>query len=160
MKGFANAPYQLSVTALLMLLLAVTSRAQNSDPLVGTWNLNGTKDGTLITIAVMTFNAGGTTVEFDTAGTNSSASPGESIDLGVWKKMGSQTYSFKEENAIYDSSGNLSEQAVGVCRLSMAADQKSFKSGCILNFYSCSLAQCPGPLVAGPVVYEIAAKRF
>jgi hypothetical protein len=55
---------------------------------VGTWNLRGTQDGTVITIAVMTFNAGGTTVEFDTAGTNSSSSPGESIDLGVWKKTG------------------------------------------------------------------------
>ncbi|HTA22545.1 MAG TPA: hypothetical protein VK763_03350 [Terriglobales bacterium] len=160
MKGFANAVHRKSIAVLLLPLFIATGWAQNGDPLVGTWNLKGKQDGTVITIAVMTFNAEGTTVEFDTAGTNSSASPGESIDLGVWKKTGSQTYSFKEENAIYDSSGNLSEQAVGVCKLSMAADQKSFKGGCILNFYSCSLAQCPGPLVAGPVVYEIAAKRF
>ena len=90
MKGFANALYQLSITALLMPLLTVTSRAQNSDRLVGTWNLRGTQDGAVITIAVMTFNAGGTTVEFDTAGTNSSSSPGESIDLGVWKKTGAR----------------------------------------------------------------------
>ena len=127
---------------------------------MGTWNLRGTQDGAVITIAVMTFNAGGTTVEFDTAGTNSSSSPGESIDLGVWKKTGSQTYTFKEENTIYDSSGNLSELAVGACKLTLAPDQKSFKGGCSLNFYSCSLARCPGLLVAGPVVYEIAAKRF
>jgi hypothetical protein len=35
----------------------------------------------------------------------SSSSPRESIDLGVWKKTGSQTYSFKEKNITYDSSG-------------------------------------------------------
>src|SRR5580704_2807373 len=108
----------------------------------------------------MTFNAGGTTVEFDTAGTNSSSSPGESIDLGVWKKTGSQTYTFKEENTIYDSSGNLSELAVGACKLTRAPEQKSFRRDCSLNFYSCILARCSLVLVASPVVYVNAAKRF
>jgi hypothetical protein len=160
MKSFADALYRLPIALLLLPLLAATGWTQNPDPLVGTWNLRGTQNGTVITIAVMTFNAGGTTVEFDTGGTNSSASPGESIDLGVWKKTGNQTYSFKEENVIYDASGNLSQQAVGACKLTLATDKQSFKGGCELNFYGCSLTQCPGPLQDGPVFYNITAKRF
>jgi hypothetical protein len=159
MQDLSKVLYRLTV-AMLFLLLPLMGSAQNSDPLVGTWNLKGTQNGTTITIAVMTFNAGGTTVEFDTAGTNSSASPGESIDLGVWKNTGNRTYSFKEENAIYDSSGNLSQQAVGACRLTLATDQKSFTGRCELNFYGCSLTQCPGPLQDGPVFYNVNAKRF
>jgi hypothetical protein len=36
----------------------------------------------------------------------------------------------------------------------------TFTGNCSLNFYSCSLAQCPGPLQVGPVVYQISARRF
>jgi len=156
----SNALSRLTIFALVLPLVTMTGWAQSSDPLVGTWNLKGSQNETTITIAVMTFNVGGTTVEFDTAGTNSSASPGESIDLGVWKKTGNQTYGFKEENAIYDASGNLSQLAVGACNLTLATDHKSFKGSCSLNFYSCSLTQCPGSLVAGPVLYNIDARRF
>jgi hypothetical protein len=152
--------HRLSLAVVLLPLLVTMSLAQNPDPLVGTWNLKATQNGAVITIAVMTFNAGGTTVEFDTAGTNASASPGESIDLGVWTNTGNQTYNFKEENVVYDSSGNLSLLAVGACRLTLATDQNTFKGSCNLNFYSCSLAQCPGSLQDGPVQYDISARRF
>jgi hypothetical protein len=147
-------------TAVLFLLLPATSWAQVSDPIVGNWNLTGSQKGTPIVIAVMNFNLGGTTVEYDTGGTNSSASPGESIDLGVWQNTGGHTYHFKEQNYIYDSSGNLSELAVGVCNLTLATNEKTFLGNCDLNFYNCSLAKCPGSLVTGPFFYHIAAKRF
>lgn len=108
----------------------------------------------------MTFNAGGTTVEFDTSGTNSSASPGESIDLGVWSANGQGTYTFREQNYIYDSSGNLSLLAIGKCNVTLGTTQKSFKGSCSVNFYNCSLSQCPGSLVTGPTTYDISARRF
>jgi hypothetical protein len=158
MQSLGNALYRMTIAVLLLLPLA--SWAQSSDPLVGTWNLKGSQNGTTITIAVMTFNAGGTTIEFDTAGTNPSASPGESIDLGVWKKTGNQTYTFKEENATYDASGNLSALAVGGCNLTLATGLNSFTGDCKFNFYSCSLTECPGMLVGGPTFYQIIAKRF
>jgi hypothetical protein len=147
-------------TAALLLLLPVTSQAQSSDPIIGNWNLTGSQNRTTIVIAVMNFNLGGTTVEFDTSGTNSAASPGESIDLGVWKNTGSQTYAFKEQNFIYDSSGSLSELAVGACTLTLSTSKNAFLGTCNLNFYNCSLTQCPGSLVTGPIFYHIAAKRF
>jgi hypothetical protein len=147
-------------TAVLFLLLPLGSWAQSPDPLVGAWNLTGTQNGSPIIIAVMTFHAGGTTTEFDTSGTNSSASPGESIDLGVWSKTANRSYTFKEQNYIYDSTGNLSELAVGVCNLTLASGLNSFKGSCSVNFYNCSLTECPGSLVTGPVTYQISAKRF
>src|SRR5271165_1283352 len=111
MKSLTKALYGLHIP-LLLLLLPVTASAQGSDPVVGTWNVALSQIGMrTTTIAVMNFNSGGTTVEFDTSGTNSSAS--ESIDLGVWTNTGDRTYSVREENVIYDSSGNLSALAVG-----------------------------------------------
>src|ERR1700688_1349773 len=158
MKNSGKALCRLVTAALFLLPLACT--AQNSDPLVGSWNLTGSQNGTTIVIAVMNFHAGGTTTEFDTSGTNSSASPGESIDLGVWKKTGNRSYAFKEQNYIYDSSGNLSQLAVGVCNLTLATSLNTFSGNCTLNFYGCSLAQCPGSLENGPIGYQITAKRF
>lgn len=159
MRNFAKALCGITI-AVLFLLLPLGSWAQNSDPIVGAWNLTGTQNGAPIVIAVMTFHAGGTTTEFDTSGTNSSASPGESIDLGVWSKTANRSYTFKEQNYIYDSSGNLSELAVGTCNLSLAAGLNSFKGSCSLSFYNCSLSECPGSLVTGPITYQISAKRF
>ena len=93
----------------------IAALAQSQDPLIGTWNITGANSF----IAVMTFNQGGTTVEFDTAGTNSSASSGESIDLGKWVATAQPlNYTFNEENYIYDSSGNLSLIAIANCKLS------------------------------------------
>ncbi len=158
MKNSGKAVCRLASAALFLLPLACT--AQNSDPLVGSWNLTGSQNGTAIFIAVMNFHAGGTTTEFDTAGTNSSASPGESIVLGVWNKTGNRAYTFKEQNYIYDSSGNLNGLAVAGCNLRLASSLNTFSGSCSLNFYGCSLAQCPGSLEDGPVAFQISAKRF
>lgn len=144
--------------AVMLLLLPLAVYAQNSDPLVGTWNLTFSQNGTVHEIAVMTFNAGGTTVEYDTGGTNASAS--ESIDLGKWVKTGDATYRAKEENYIYDSTGNLSALAIAKCHLTLASSQNSFKGGCAANFYECSLTKCPGNLKHGPVTLEVKGKRF
>jgi hypothetical protein len=108
----------------------------------------------------MTFNSGGTLAEFDTAGTNSSASPGESIALGSWRNTGNRTYGFKEENVTYESSGNLSALAVATSNITLASTMNNFAGALILNFYSCNVAQCPGPLVAGPIVLLASGVRF
>jgi len=88
-----------AVVCALFLFLQGAAFAQPPEPIVGTWNLTGANaDGSNPSIAVMTFNLGGTTVEFDTAGTNSSASPRESIVSGKWSKAGDLSYKFKEQN--------------------------------------------------------------
>lgn len=141
-----------------MVFLPGAASAQVQDPLIGTWNVSG-GSGSSAFIAVMTFNAGGTTVEFDTSGTNSSGSPGESISLGTWSNTGNSTYTFKEQNYIYDASGNLSLLAVANCTLTLAPNQKSYKDNCTVNFFNCSVTSCPGTLVAtssGPAT----GKRF
>jgi hypothetical protein len=157
-KHLIRALYGLAV---LLLLLPVTAPAQSTDPLVGTWNLVFSKAGKPPSfIAAMTFHSGGTSTEFDTNGTNSSASPGESIALGVWSQTADRIYSFKEENVTYDSSGKLGGLAVGVANLTLGEDMNTFTGAITLNFYDCSVAQCPGPLEAGPIVFQISAVRF
>jgi hypothetical protein len=131
----------------LMAFSPIVASAQAQDPLVGAWNIKG-GSGPSAFIAVMTFNAGGTTVEYDTQGTNSSASPGESISLGKWTNVSGPNYTFKEENYIYDSSGNLSLLNVTSCTLKLASNQNSFSDNCTDNFYECSVESCPGTLVA------------
>lgn len=160
MQNLSKARYGLAVAALLLLLPAAAS-AQSLDPIIGTWNLAFSREGMPTAfIAVMTFHYGGTTVEFDTNGTNSSASPGESIALGVWSSEGGRNYSFREENVIYDSSGNLSSLAIGQGELMFGPRLTNLHGTITLNFYSCSLAQCPGPLIAGPSVFQVSATRF
>jgi hypothetical protein len=159
MQNLTNVLCRLTIAALL-LLVPITGWAQSSDPLVGTWNLTGSQNGTTIVIAVQTFHAGGTTTEFDTSGANSAGSPGESIDLGTWKNTGNRTYTFKEQNYIYDSSGSLSLLAVGSCKLTLGTSLNTFSGSCSTGFYACSLTQCPGSLVTGPVTYQMRANRF
>jgi hypothetical protein len=126
------------------------------DPLIGTWNFHGANlDGSNPFIAVMTFNAGGTTVEFDTAGTNSSASPGESIVLGKWSQTAVAKYTFKEQNYVYDKLGSLSLIAIAGCKLDLASNMKHLSGPCTLSFYQCSVKQCPGSLVAGPIAFHL-----
>jgi hypothetical protein len=135
--------------------------ALGQDPLIGTWNLHGANlDGSSPFIAVMTFNAGGTTVEFDTAGTNSSASPGESIVLGKWSQTAVAKYTFKEQNYVYDQSGSLTLIAIAGCKLDLASNMKHVRGPCTLSFYQCSVKQCPGSLVAGPIAFKVSGKRF
>jgi hypothetical protein len=159
MRNLARVAVHLATAALL--LMPLVAIAQTQDPIIGTWNENGaSSDGSNPFIAVMSFNAGGTTVEFDTAGSNSSASPGESIDLGSWSKTGENRYTFKDQNYIYDSSGNLANLAIAVCNVTLAANLKTFEGPCEFSFYTCSVTLCPGSLVAGPQPAKISGKRF
>ena len=145
----------------LFLFLQGAAFAQPPEPIVGTWNLTGANaDGSNPFIAVMTFDLGGTTVEFDTAGTNSSASPGESSVLGKWSKAGDLSYKFKEQNYIYDSAGNLQRIAIASCKVTIASTLDTLKGQCEINFYQCSVSECPGPLSFGPVPFAVSGKRF
>jgi len=147
------------VTVAAVLLLPMMAWAQSPDPIVGTWNVSASLNGAPLYIGVMTFHSGGTLTEFDTTGTNSSASPGESIDSGVWIQKTNGSYTFKAENFVYDSSGNLSELATAACNLTLGSNQNSFKANCTVSFFSCSLSQCPGPLQQS-FSYQAVAKRF
>lgn len=158
MKSLTDTICRLLLVASLLLVPAA-ALAQGSDPIVGTWNMSFSQIGRPAQIlAIMNFNAGGTTVEFDTTGTNPSAS--ESIDLGVWSNTGDRTYTSRAENVTYDPSGNLSALVVGTCNLTLAQDLNSFTGTCSLNAYSCSVAVCPGPLLGGPFPYGVSARRF
>ena len=144
-----------------LLVFSGAAFAQAPDPIVGTWNLTGTNVGGLSPfIAVMTFNLGGTTVEFDSAGTNSSASPGESIALGKWSKTGGLSYRLREQNYIYDAAGNLHRIAIASCRVTIASTLDTLNGQCEINFYQCSVSECPGPLTFGPSPFTISGKRF
>ena len=143
----------------LILLSQGAAFAQEKDPLIGTWNFTGANaDGTGPFIAVMTFNLGGTTVEYDTGGTNASA--GESISLGKWSKTDHLAYQFKEQNYIYDSSGNLSLIAITGCKVTLASTLKQVGGTCESKFYQCSVSQCPGILLFGPVALTLNGRRF
>ena len=118
MRKLARVAVHLATAALL--LMPLVAIAQTQDPIIGTWNENGSSsDGSNPFIAVMSFNAGGTTIEFDTGGSNSSASPGESIDLGSWSKTGKNKYTFKDQNYDYDSFGNLANLTIAVCNVTL-----------------------------------------
>src|SRR5215469_13949403 len=93
----------LALTILCSLVLLTAGRASEHeiagppvDPIVGLWNVNLNAGGPIL--IAMTFNQGGTTVEYDTTGTDSFAPSGESLVQGVWKKTGTNTYTFKEQN--------------------------------------------------------------
>jgi len=159
----ANLLFAVSIAMIFALvsLSAAPALAQSQDPIIGTWNLYGANtDGSSPFIAVMSFNAGGTTVEFDTAGTNSSSSPGESIVLGKWSKSASGKYTFKEQNYVYDKSGILTLIAIAGCKLDLASNMKHVSGPCTINFYQCSVKQCPGSLKAGPIAFKVAGKLF
>src|SRR6476659_3518786 len=145
---FRNLAVALLCSTLVLSSNAAFSQAAN-DPLVGSWNF--TADTPFV--AVRTFNAGGTTAEFDSAGTNPSASPGESISLGHWRKNTNGTYSFKEENYIYDSSGNLFLVAVTTAVLTLGATSNILTGTGKSNFYHCSASVCPGAFFAGPTPF-------
>lgn len=156
----ARSTLGISIVAVCALLLAGPSPAfaQNQEPVVGTWNVTGSSPGAPF-IAVITFNLGGTTVEYDTAGTNSSASPGESINLGKWTKTANLAYSFKEENYVYDSSGNLFLVDISTVSITLDSTGNTFKGHGVTSFYNCSLSLCPGTLVTSASV-QVTGKRF
>jgi hypothetical protein len=146
--------FAVAACALLLLSASKASVPNDSsevDPIVGVWNMTLSSGGTT-ELVTRTFNQGGTTVEYDTAGINSFTSPGESLVQGVWKKTGSNTYMFKEQNFIFgDASGNLSADNITTCQVTFGRDGNSFTATCDFAFYQCSLALCPGAFIAsGP----------
>jgi hypothetical protein len=143
------------VTIALLILGAVPVFAQNQDPIIGTWNFHS--PGSNPFIFVQSFNAGGTTVEFDTPGTNSNGA--ESIVLGKWSKAATGKYTFKEENYVYENN-NLSLLAVASCKVELSSNNKHASGPCTVSFYACSVSQCPGALEFGPSPYKIEGKRF
>jgi hypothetical protein len=153
----------LAIATLLICLLlsagSTVSQAQSRDPLIGTWNMSGSSNGKSPFISVETFNQGGTLVEFDTSGTNSSASPGESIGLGKWQKVSNLNYKGSTENYIYDSSGSLSLMAIVNFKVTLDSTQKKLSGAGVVRFYSCSLSLCPGKLVASSPV-QLTGARF
>jgi hypothetical protein len=142
-------------------LSSAPALSQTQDPVIGTWNIKGANtDGSNPFVAVMSFNAGGTTSEFDSAGTNSSGSPGKSVVLGKWSKNANGTYVFKEQSYGYDDLGKLTSIAIASCKFKIFPKLKNFNGPCSVTFYQCSVKQCPGSLIAGPGSYKISGKRF
>jgi len=121
--------------------------AQSLDPLVGTWNMSGSSNGNSPFISVEIFSPGGTTVEYDTSGTNSSASPGESIGLGSWQKTSKLHYLLETEAYLYDSSGKLSSIVIAKANMTLSPSLKHLHGAGKLKFYNCSLSLCPGSLM-------------
>jgi len=137
--------------------------ASGVSPFAGTWNLIGTAQTNPASpfLAVMSFQFGGTTAEFDTSGTNSSASPGESPTLGKWNQTGLKTAEFSQENFIYDQNANISQLAVENVTVTLDSPQQTEITGKgEISFYSCSVTQCPGPLLFGPIALEFTGTRF
>jgi hypothetical protein len=164
-REMQNADKRITVAiSALVICLALSagssiSLAQSQDPLIGTWNLSGSSNGQSPFISVEAFNQGGTAVEYDTSGTNSSASPGESIGLGKWQRTSNRNYKTSVENYIYDAKGNLSLIAIGSLKLTLDSTLKSFSGAGDVKFYNCSLSLCPGTLVASSPI-QITGKRF
>jgi hypothetical protein len=149
-----------TIAVAFILLSAIPAEvfAQDLDPLVGTWNLRSSLTQAPF-IGVQTFNMGGTTVEYDTSGTNPASSPGESIVLGNWKKAADGSYDIKEQNYIYDSSGNLKYVAITVFKISIDPTKNHFSGGGVTHFNFCSVDQCPGPLFASTPL-QLTGTRF
>jgi hypothetical protein len=145
-------------TTAVLWFLPVIAWAQ-SDPLVGAWKfkeaLSTTKPAIL---ALMTFHAGGTLTELDTNGTNPSQM--ESMAMGTWSNLGGRSYTFKEQNLIYDSSGNLSSIAIVTANFTLGQDMNSITGIATANFYQCSVLVCPGQLQAGPIAVALAGTRL
>jgi hypothetical protein len=156
----------LAVSILCSLILLTAGRASEPelaappvDPIVGLWNVNLNSSGFPPELVTMTFNQGGTTVEYDTPGVNSFTSPGESLVQGVWKKTGINAYTFKEQNFIFDATGTLFADSLATCQVTLSRDGQSFTATCDLEFFHCTVAQCPGGFIAsGPAT--MTATRF
>jgi hypothetical protein len=80
--------------------------------------------------------------------------------LGKWSKTANGKYSFKEQNYVYDQSGNLALLAIAGCKLELSSNMKQASGPCTVSFYECSVKQCPGALKAGPIAWKAAGKRF
>jgi hypothetical protein len=140
---------------------AASAQGQAGQTLVGTWNFMGTVEVNppIPYIFVMTFNQGGTTVEFDSTATGNPSTQ-ETISLGTWRQTGPATYFFKQENYTFDPSGNLSGIAISNSNMTLDSDADSLTGTGSVSFYGCSVSQCPGALVAGPFPEKITGKRI
>jgi hypothetical protein len=118
----------------VLLFLPMTTWAKRSDPIIGTWNVAASMNKSPLFIEVITFHEGGTLAEFDTDGTNSSAS--KSVNSGVWKNRRDAIYDFKAENYAYDSSGKLAQIAVPVCQLILDSNQNRLNGTGSINWYN------------------------
>ena len=131
-------------------------------PFVGVWNVTGSAGTNPSSpfVAVVSFQFGGTTAEFDTSGTDSSA-PGESPTLGKWKQTGVKTAEFSQENFVYDENGNIAQLAVENIAVTLDSPPQTKMTGKgEISFYSCSLTQCPGALLYGPFTVDVTGTRF
>ncbi len=155
----------ISIVTLCALVLSGRNAVHAQDPaqvgIVGTWNFQGAVEVNppLPFIFVVAFNDGGTTVEIDSTATGN-PSTSESISLGTWKQTGPATSTLRQVNYIYDASGNLSQLAISSFKLTLDADADSLSGPGSVSFYSCSVSQCPGALIAGPIPETVTAKRI
>ncbi len=110
---------------------------------MGTWNVTITVAGGPV-IAVENFNQGGTFVEFCTVATGN-PNAGQSITLGNWQKTGAHTFAFKQQNYTFDSiAGNLNGIAIANTTATLSQDGNSFTGSGQVNFFTCTVTQCPG----------------
>jgi hypothetical protein len=147
-----------AICALMVLTLPSPLLAQTQDPIVGTWNLIGLAHTKYAYIALQTFNAGGTTLEYSNAATGNTQAA-SNIVMGKWGTT-SSGYSVTGQNYIDDSSGNLLLTAIGECNLKLSSDNQSFSGTCSAKFYKCSVSQCPGKLVGKSGPGSITGTRF
>jgi hypothetical protein len=129
--------------------------------ITGTWNFTGAIAGNppLPIIFVMTFNQGGTTVEFDTFSTGNPSTQ-ETISLGTWQSAGGSSFTFKEENYAYDSLGNLSKMAIATGDITLDSTGSNATGTGTISFYSCTVSQCPGSLLSGPIQLTFSGQRI
>ena len=157
--GFAICMVVLVALALMALKGAYAQGPTEADP-VGTWNVTGTIGGTPSFIAVENFNKGGTFVEFCTAATGN-PNANQSITLGNWQNTGAHTFTFKQQNYTFDSiAGNLNGIAIANTTATLSQDGNSFTGSGQVNFFTCTVTQCPGTLVFGPLAFTVSGTRF
>ena len=158
--GFAICMVVFVALALIALKGAYAQAPAGADP-VGTWNVTQTGAGTNNLVAVENFNKGGTCVEFCTVPTAGNPNMFESISLGNWQKTGAHTFTFKQQNYLYDpTTGNLTGVVIGNAAATLSQDGNSFTASGEINFFACTVTQCPGPLLFGPVPFQETGTRF
>jgi hypothetical protein len=98
-----------SAAALSILLLA-PAHAQTSGfkTLVGTWRVTVSPDGIPPFQAFNTFNADGSSIEFD----NSNPPGQQTIAMGPWERVGDRDYMMVEVNQLFDDHGYAGELRV------------------------------------------------
>jgi len=152
-------------TLALVLLSPIATLAQSQDPLVGTWNVIFTSSSTVDSIAILTFNTGGTAVGAATNGTNPSTQ--ETVPLGKWVNTGHRNRTFKFASFLFDTAnalntptgGTLSAITYSDCNLTLSSNTNAFSGSCTISFYTCSLTSCPGTThSSGPVA--LSGTRF